>query len=150
MFTVDAKRRKGVKNITKPQPRKGTTSKTRTVFMSMPTTIANIKKNLLLLPFKKPITTPSKAIPKAIGICNRPKGKPDITDVAICPTPNTKAPIIGPKYKAEKNPGKESKATVGKGLGSFMKEPTTVKAENMAVIAIWRISLKSTLSPFLS
>jgi len=50
--------------------------------------------------------------------------------------PATKAPYIDPKYSAEKNPGQESKATVEIGLGGWIKEPMTLKAEKRATLAI--------------
>ena len=61
-----------------------------------------------------------------------PSGNPLKVEVTKCPIPEINAPSRTPKYKAAKNPGVESKATDGIGLGVFIVEPITVSAEKIA------------------
>lgn len=61
-----------------------------------------------------------------------PSGNPLKVELTKCPIPEINAPSRTPKYKAAKNPGVESKATDGIGLGVFIVEPITVSAEKIA------------------
>ena len=123
----------------KVAPSKGDSGKTIIVFMAMPIAKAGMNAFLLSL-FVKPITAPAKAMPKAIGACSTPNGKPLITAVARCPNPHTKAPSNAPKYNATKKPANESKAIELVGSG-FMKEPTIAKAVKMAILAMRTLGL---------
>ena len=51
--------------------------------------------------------------------------------VARCPNPHTTAPSRGPKKRAARKPGDESRASEPIGLGIFMSEPTALSAMNM-------------------
>lgn len=114
----------------------GTRGKTKAVLITTPATSAGITPNDLCILFNKPIAAAAKAMPMAIGICSMPKGKPLVAAVAKCPNPLTRAPSAGPKSKATKKPGNESKARLPTGLGILISEPTTLRAENMANRAV--------------
>ena len=72
-------------------PRKGASGKTITVFIATPMAKAGMNAFLFSL-FVEPMAAPAMAMPKAIGACSTPNGKPLITAVARCPNPHTKAP----------------------------------------------------------
>lgn len=133
-----ATKRKGTKAIAANQPIAGTAIMKSIVLILIPTISAGINPYFMFLNirFILPIVHPVIPIPNAIGMCNIPNGKPLIIDVAIWPMLKTKAPSIAPKYNAEKNPGQESKATVGIGLGGWIKEPIILKAEKREILAM--------------
>jgi hypothetical protein len=113
-FTVAATKRNGVKLNAPPKPRTGIANTTNPVLITIPAATAGITFHLRLM---APTAAPANASPTAIGKCRIPSGKPLTTAVAKCPKPKTQKPSTGPKYNAAKNPGAESKATDGTGLG---------------------------------
>lgn len=97
-------------------PSSGAIGKTITVLMATPMAKAGTKAKRFSL-LVEPMAAPAIAMPKAIGACSMPIGKPLITAVERCPKPQTSAPSVAPKSRATKKPANESNAIELAGSG---------------------------------
>lgn len=70
--------------------------------------------------------------------------------VARCPRPHTTAPSRGPKKRAARKPGDESRASEPIGLGIFISEPTALRAVNIDRRAVRQAGVVRRMFGFIS